>query len=90
MFGHVEHGHAAALGGGKIVHGQKPFYWIYKVERLALKPVSGDTKSKCAVKCRMLPESIYTDRWRSDQHTQPRRTQQQQAHTAVEALHRAG
>jgi hypothetical protein len=52
VFGHVEHGHAAALGGGEIVHGLKPSYWIYKACALeiALKPVSEDTKSKCAVK----------------------------------------
>ncbi len=29
VFGHVEHGHAAALGGGEIVHGLEPSYWIY-------------------------------------------------------------
>ncbi|MCY1362082.1 hypothetical protein D9M69_487820 [compost metagenome] len=32
VFGHVEHGHAAALGGGEIVHDLKPSYWIYRVE----------------------------------------------------------
>ncbi|WP_177333662.1 hypothetical protein [Pseudomonas sp. RIT-PI-q] len=51
MFGHVEHGHAAALGGGEVVHGLKPSYWIYKVRaEPALKPVSEDTKSQYAVK----------------------------------------
>jgi hypothetical protein len=41
VFGHVEHGHAAALGGGEVVHGFQPCYW--SVCRLALKPVSEDT-----------------------------------------------
>jgi hypothetical protein len=27
MFGDVEHGDAAALGGGKVVHGGGPCYW---------------------------------------------------------------
>ncbi|MCY1309561.1 hypothetical protein D9M70_596670 [compost metagenome] len=43
VFGDVEHGDAAALGGGKVVHGLKPCYWIYRVSvrcEVALKPVS--------------------------------------------------
>ena len=30
-FGDVKHGHAAALGGGEVVHGLKPCYWIYRL-----------------------------------------------------------
>jgi hypothetical protein len=64
MFGHVEHGHAAALGGGKIVHGLKPSYWIYKVERMALKPVSEDTKNHSVVKRSMNNCPTKANRWR--------------------------
>jgi hypothetical protein len=71
MFGHVEHGHAAALGGGEIVHGLKPSYWIYKVERLALKPVSEDTRNQYLVKYSMGWGTIKADKWRSGQHAQP-------------------
>jgi len=53
VFGHVEHGHAAALGGGEIVHGYKPSYWIYKFERMVLKPVSENTRNQCFVKYSM-------------------------------------
>jgi hypothetical protein len=38
MFGDVEHGHAAALGGGEVVHGFQPCYW--SLCRPAMKPVS--------------------------------------------------
>jgi hypothetical protein len=53
VFGHVEHGHAAALGGGEVVHGLKPFLLDLSGQvhlNAALKPVSEDTKSHCAVK----------------------------------------
>jgi hypothetical protein len=40
MFGDVEHGDAAALGSGEVVHGFQPCYW--SLCRLAMKPVSGD------------------------------------------------
>jgi hypothetical protein len=50
VFGDVEHGDAAALGGGEIVHGLKPSYWIYQVKCQALKPVSEDTRNESPVK----------------------------------------
>jgi hypothetical protein len=41
VFGDVEHGHAAALGGGEIVHGGGPYYWCCRESGCeVLKPVS--------------------------------------------------
>jgi hypothetical protein len=67
MFGDIKHGHAAALGGGEIVHGLKPSYWSYKVRafEIALKPVSEDTKSKYAVKPRIVDCPTMADEWDS-------------------------
>jgi hypothetical protein len=67
VFGHVKHGDAAALGGGEIVHGLKPSYWIYQVYAFvkALKPVSGDTKSQFAVKPWSADCPTTSDEWSS-------------------------
>jgi predicted P-loop ATPase/GTPase len=51
MIGDVEHGHAAALSGGKVVHRGGNFLVIEEFET-SLKPVSGNTNRRVYVKVR--------------------------------------
>jgi hypothetical protein len=43
VFGNVEHGDAAALGGGEIVQGDDLFIGVDRFRYFALKPVSGNS-----------------------------------------------
>jgi len=57
VFGDVEHGHAAALGGGEIVQKVDLSIGVIRLEHTALKPVSGNS-----IKGRTSSKSC-RDRW---------------------------